>query len=146
MNNPVGDRLFRLWGAALCCIAICLLLGLARAGIYMATDRTLDNLFDPYLGDGWTCDVASWGNPQPEWEIQLPESKPGWYIGDSEILAETADAATGVLLWIVLAAVGYGLLRERGCCQRSSGTRCRQCGKILRRLAEPACPYCGEVL
>jgi hypothetical protein len=146
MNNPVGDRLFRLWRAALCCTAICLFLGLARAGIYTATGRTLDNLFDPYFGDSTTCDVAVFSSTfRPEWEIELP-ANPGWYIGGNKFLAEMADAATGVLLWIVVAAVGYGLLCERGCWRRPNGTRCRQCGKMLHRLAEPACPYCGEPL
>lgn len=65
---------------------------------------------------------------------------PGW----AEMILVTLSCAIPLLL-----AVGAGVLVWRWAQQHevvNRETRCRKCGGILRGLAEPRCPECGEVI
>jgi hypothetical protein len=124
------------------CVLVWLFIASLRVLLRLLTDHTLDNLFAAYLGEqpGTPVRYEPWFRPGYEY------FSTGWYILGSKFIANLAAAATGLILWVFLASLTYGVLSHRRHADAPSEMRCRRCGRVLRGLAEPVCPSCGEAI
>jgi hypothetical protein len=117
------------------CLLVWLFIAAMRALLCLVTHHTFDNLFAAYLG-----------HPPGSEPYSLWDRAVGLYVCNSEFVANLLAAATGLIVWIFLASLAYGVLSRRGGARKSREVRCRRCGIVLRYLAEPACPACGEAI
>lgn len=101
---------------------------LAACGI--AVSALVTALIDPLWIPTWVQKFVNW---------VLPGDPTGQTFGlVADALVGAIIATPGVL--VATALILY--VRERN----PGETRCRRCGQVLKRLAKPRCPECGEVI